>query len=180
MLELNVNEHTKLRQLAVEHAPALFQLIHTSRKSLRRYLPWVDYNTTEEHSVRFIELMLRKADEEEAIAFGIWYNDVLCGVIDLHEWDHVLQKAEIGYWLDPGHQGKGIALNSCKTLVGYAFAALRLNKVEIRFVLQNDKSAQIPIRLGFTKEGILRQSAKLHGHYVDMVVMGMLRKDWKY
>lgn len=180
MLELNVNEHTKLRQLAVEHASALFQLIHTSRKSLRRYLPWVDYNTTEEHSVRFIELMLRKADEEEAIAFGIWYNDVLCGVIDLHEWDHVLQKAEIGYWLDPGHQGKGIALSSCKTLVGYAFAALRLNKVEIRFVLQNDKSAQIPIKLGFTKEGILRQSAKLHGHYVDMVVMGMLRKDWKY
>lgn len=57
---------------------------------------------------------------------------------------------------------------------------MRLNKVEIRFVLQNDKSAQIPIKLGFTKEGILRQSAKLHGHYVDMVVMGMLRQDWKY
>lgn len=180
MLELNVNEHTKLRQLQPEHAPLLFQLIHASRKSLRRFLPWVDYNTTEEHSLRFIELMLRKAEDEEAIAFGIWHKDVLCGVIDLHEWDHVLQKAEIGYWLDPGYQGKGIALSSCKTLIGYAFVALRLNKVEIRFVLQNDKSAQIPIKLGFTKEGILRQSAKLHGHYVDMVVMGMLRKDWKY
>lgn len=180
MLELNANDQTKLRQLQPEHASALFQLIHTSRKSLRRYLPWVDYNTTEEHSLRFIELMLRKADSEEAIAFGMWHNKTLCGVIDLHEWDHSLQKAEIGYWLAPDHQGKGIAITSCKTLISYAFAAMRCNKIEIRFALENHKSAQIPIKLGFVKEGILRQSAKLHGQYIDTVVMGMLRKDWKY
>lgn len=180
MLELNVNENIRLRQLQVEDAPALFRLIHASRKSLRRFLPWVDYTTKEDDSLRFIELMQRKTDEEEAVAFGILYNDTLCGVVDLHDWDHALQKAEIGYWLAPAWQGKGIMLYSCKALIGYAFAALRLNKVEIRFVLQNDKSAQIPIKLGFTREGILRQSAKLHGHYVDMVVMGMLRPDWKY
>lgn len=180
MLELPVNDTTTLRQLQPEHAPALFLLINSSRRNLRKFLPWVDYNTTEEHSLRFIELMLRKADEQDAVAFGIWYQDQLCGVIDLHGWDHALQKAEIGYWIIESQQGKGIVSNSCKVLIGYAFAALRLNKVEVRFVLQNEKSAQIPIKLGFTKEGILRQSAKLHGQYVDMVVMGMLRKDWKY
>ncbi len=180
MLELLVNDTTSLRQLQPEHAPALFQLVNLSRKHLRKFLPWVDYNTTEEHSLRFIELMLRKANEQSAVAFGIWHNSELCGVIDLHDWDHALQKAEIGYWLTEAHQGKGIVTGCCKVLIGYAFAALRLNKVEVRFVLQNDKSAQIPIKLGFTKEGVLRQSAKLHGQYVDMVVMGMLRKDWKY
>lgn len=180
MLELTVNNTTSLRQLQAEHAPALFLLINSSRKSLRRFLPWVDYNTTEEHSLRFIELMLRKADEQEAVAFGIWHKDELCGVIDLHGWDHTLQKAEIGYWIVETHQGKGLVTDSCKALVGYAFSALRLNKVEVRFALQNEKSAQIPIKLGFSKEGVLRQSAKLHGQYVDTVVMGMLRKDWKY
>ncbi|SIO46713.1 GNAT family N-acetyltransferase [Chitinophaga niabensis] len=180
MLELPVNDTTLLRQLQPEHAPDLFLAVNTSRKALRKYLPWVDYNTTEEHSLRFIELMLRKASEQDAIAFGIWHGGHLCGVIDLHDWDHPLQKAEIGYWLTESFQGKGIVTNSCRTIISYAFAALRLNKVEIRFVLQNEKSAQIPIKLGFSKEGILRQSAKLHGHYVDMVVMGMLRRDWKY
>ncbi|RPD38433.1 GNAT family N-acetyltransferase [Chitinophaga barathri] len=180
MLELPVNDTIILRQLQPENAPSLFQLISRSRKTLRKYLPWVDYNTTEDHSLRFIELMKRKAEEQDAIAFGMWYNDVLCGVIDLHDWDHALQRAEIGYWITTDMQGKGIVTASCKTLISYAFAALRLNKVEIRFVLQNEKSAQIPIKLGFAKEGILRQSAKLHGQYVDMVVMGMLRKDWKY
>jgi ribosomal-protein-serine acetyltransferase len=57
---------------------------------------------------------------------------------------------------------------------------LKLNKVEIRFALPNEQSAQIPIRLGFTKEGILRHTAKLHGQYVDTVVMGILKQDWKY
>lgn len=180
MLELPVNDTVLLRQLQPEHAPALFLLVDASRKQLRKYLPWVDYNTSEEHSLRFIELMVRKAEEQDAIAFGIWHSGQLCGVIDLHDWDHALQKAEIGYWLTEPYQGKGIVTNSCRALINYAFAALRLNKVEIRFVLQNEKSAQIPIKLGFSKEGILRQSAKLHGHYVDMVVMGMLRHDWKY
>lgn len=180
MLELPVNDTILLKQLHPEHAPALFSLINSSRKLLRKYLPWVDYNTTEEHSLRFIELMQRKADEQDAIAFGIWHGGQLCGVIDLHDWDHPLQKAEIGYWIIEAQQGKGIVTESCKALIRYAFAALRLNKIEIRFVLQNEKSAQIPIKLGFSKEGILRQSAKLHGHYVDMVVMGMLRRDWKH
>ncbi|MGX5818127.1 GNAT family N-acetyltransferase [Chitinophaga lutea] len=179
MLELPVNDALRLLQLQPAHAPALYALINASRKNLRKFLPWVDYNTNEEHSLRFIELMLRKTDEQDAVAFGIWENGRLCGVIDLHGWDHPLQKAEIGYWLGDGEQGKGIATAACKTIIQYAFSQLRLNKVEIRFVLQNEKSAKIPIKLGFTKEGILRQSAKLHGQYVDMVVMGMLRQDWK-
>jgi ribosomal-protein-serine acetyltransferase len=179
MLEIPVTTEIRLRQLQTDDAPALFRLIHDSRKTLRRFLPWVDYNTSEEHSLRFIELMLHKADEQEAVAFGIWNNDALCGVIDLHGWDHILQKAEIGYWLGNVHQGKGIVTEACRGLVAYAFSTLRLNKLEVRFVLQNEKSAQIPIKLGFTREGILRESAKLHGQYVDMVVMGMLRHDWQ-
>jgi len=180
MLELAVNEMIKLRQLQPEDATTLFNQLDVSRKSLRRFLPWVDYNTKPEHTLRFIEMMLRKAEDQEAIAFGIWYGEDLCGVIDLHSWDHPLEKAEIGYWLGETFRGKGLAINACKQLISFAFSTLKLNKVEIRFALPNEQSAQIPIKLGFTKEGILRHSAKLHGQYVDTVVMGILKQDWKY
>ena len=180
MLELPVNEFITLRQLQPEHAPALYSQLDQSRKSLRRFLPWVDYNTNQEHSLRFIEMMLRKAEDQEAIAFGIWVGEQLGGVVDLHSWDHLLDKAEMGYWLGEKFQGKGIAVASCRTLINFAFTQLKLNKLEIRFALQNERSAQIPIRLGFAKEGILRHSAKLHGQYVDTVVMGILKQDWKF
>ncbi|MGF6845471.1 ribosomal-protein-serine acetyltransferase [Chitinophaga sp. W3I9] len=180
MFEITVNENIYLRQLQVQDAPLVYKQLDASRKSLRRFLPWVDYNTNEEHSLRFIQLMLRKAEEQEAIALGVWYKEQFCGVIDLHGWDHQLQKAEIGYWIGEEFQRKGIATAACKGLISFAFKKLHLNKIEIRFVLQNERSGQIPIRLGFAKEGILRHSAKLHGQYVDMVVMGVLRQDWKY
>ena len=179
MLELRVNDKITLRQLQPADAAPLYRQIDLSRKSLRKFLPWVDYNTNEEHSLRFIQLMQRKADEQEAMALGMWYQEELCGVMDLHGWDHLLQKAEIGYWVSESFQRKGIATACCKALISFVFKKLRLNKIEIRFVLQNERSGQIPIKLGFTKEGILRHSAKLHGQYVDMVVMGMLREDWK-
>ena len=180
MLELAVSEHIILRQLQPENAPVLYRTLDASRKALRRFLPWVDYNTNEDHSLRFIEMMLRKAEDQEAIAFGIWYEGQLCGVVDLHCWDHLLMKAEIGYWLAEPFRGKGICFESCKAVVSFAFENLKMNKVEIRFALENDRSSRIPIKLGFAKEGILRHNAKLHGHFVDMVVMGMLRTDWKY
>lgn len=180
MLELPVSESVVLIQLQPEHAPALYNQLDTSRKSLRRFLPWVDYNTQQEHTLRFIEMMLRKAEDREALAMGIWYQGELGGVIDLHGWDHQLEKAEIGYWLGENFRGKGLVVNACKVLITFAFESLKLNKLEIRFAMQNTSSAQIPIRLGFSKEGILRHSAKLHGQYVDTVVMGILKQDWKY
>lgn len=178
-LEIRVNDLIILRQLQPEDAAPLYRQIDVSRKSLRKFLPWVDYNTNEEHSLRFIQLMQRKADEQEAIALGMWYQQDLCGVMDLHAWDHLLQKAEIGYWVAEPFQGKGIATACCRELISFAFKKLRLNKIEIRFALQNERSAQIPIKLGFAREGILRHSAKLHGQYVDMVVMGILKADWQ-
>jgi ribosomal-protein-serine acetyltransferase len=180
MLEVTVNENIVLKQLQEKDAAAVYQQIDVSRKSLRRFLPWVDYNTNVEHSLRFIQMMERKTEEQDAVAFGIWKGEELCGVIDLHCWDHTLQKAEVGYWLGTNYQGKGIATDATKALITFAFKKLRLNKIEIRFVLQNQKSGQIPIKLGFAREGILRHSAKLHGQYTDMVIMGILKSDWQY
>lgn len=180
MLKITVNEDVVLKQLEDQDAPLLYQQIDASRKQLRKFLPWVDLNTNASHSLRFIQMMVRKAEDQEAIALGIWYKDELCGVIDVHDWNHDLQIAEIGYWLGTAFQGKGIVTASTKELISYAFKHLNLNKIEIRFALQNQKSGQIPIRLGFAREGILRHSAKLHGQYTDMVVMGILKTDWKY
>lgn len=180
MIELPVNDEIYLKQLQPLDAPALYQQLDVSRKHLRKFLPWVDYNTKEEHSRRFIEMMQRKAEEQEAVAFGIWYHNAFCGVIDIHSWDRELHIAEIGYWVGTAFQGKGIATAAAKAVVSFAFKQLHLNKIEIRFVMQNERSGQIPIKLGFCKEGVLRSSAKLHGQLVDMVVMGILREDWPY
>jgi RimJ/RimL family protein N-acetyltransferase len=51
--------------------------------------------------------------------------------------------------------------------------------VEIRFVPGNARSAAIATRLGFRTEGILRQSIMNNGLVDDLVVTGMLKREWE-
>ena len=67
---------------------------------------------------------------------------------------------------------------ACREFVDYAFNTLELNRVEIRCAEDNLKSRAIPERLGFTKEGIIRDGELLNHGYVDSVVYGILKREW--
>lgn len=66
-----------------------------------------------------------------------------------------------------------------KVFVEHALVDLKLNRVEIRCAVENYKSRSIPERLGFTKEGLTRESEWLYDHYVDHVIYSMLASEWK-
>ncbi|WP_334301100.1 GNAT family N-acetyltransferase [Alkaliphilus sp. B6464] len=97
----------------------------------------------------------------------------------MHSMDSTNKSTSIGYWLGEGHQGKGIMTKVTKALVEYIFTELNLNRVEIRCAENNYKSRAIPERLGFTKEGTLRETEWLYDHYVNHIVYGMVASQWK-
>lgn len=66
-----------------------------------------------------------------------------------------------------------------RAVVDYAFGRLGLHRVEIRCAADNHRSRAIPERLGFTQEGVLRESGYLNGRFVDMVVYGVLASEWR-
>jgi ribosomal-protein-serine acetyltransferase len=68
---------------------------------------------------------------------------------------------------------------SCKAFIDYALGELNLNRVEIRCAEGNLKSRAIPKRLGFAKEGIIREAEWLYDHYVNHVVYGILAREWR-
>jgi ribosomal-protein-serine acetyltransferase len=67
----------------------------------------------------------------------------------------------------------------CQALISYAFNDLELNRIEIRCATGNRKSCAIPERLGFVKEGVVRQAEWLYDHFVDHIIYGMLASEWK-
>ncbi len=68
---------------------------------------------------------------------------------------------------------------SCRVLIDYAFNELKLNRVEMRCGVENKKSRNIPEKLGFREEGVVRQAGWLHDHFVDYVIYGMLASEWR-
>ncbi len=69
-------------------------------------------------------------------------------------------------------------VGACRALVDYLFFELKLHRIEIRCATGNAKSCAVPKRLGFSKEGVLRQAQAFDGHFLDIEVYGLLAEDW--
>jgi len=175
----NLHEDAQLRLLEVSHARELFGLTDSSREHLRKWLPWVDKNKKVEDSRKFIEQTRKQLAQNQGIQAGIWYRGNLAGVIGQHKIDWGNKITSIGYWLGKEYEGKGLVTLACGALINYSFEELDLNRVEILCATENSKSRAIPERLGFEKEGIIREREWVNDRYVDHVVYGMLAGDWR-
>jgi len=83
--------------------------------------------------------------------------------------------AEIG---EPEYWGKGIVGEASKLMIDYAFTELNLHKVHASVYNPNERSLRAAEKLGFEKEGILREHLYVDGKYVDNHRFSILRKEW--
>jgi ribosomal-protein-serine acetyltransferase len=178
LLCIRIDEETELRIYEERHAQEVAELVDQNRAYLRQWLPWLDNSRTVEDSRAFIRSSLQQFAQNEGFQTGIWYRDKLAGGIGYHPIDWANRKVEIGYWLGESFQGRGLMTKACRTLITYAFVELGLNKVEIHCATDNIRSCAIPKRLGFIQEGILRDGEWLYDHFVDLIVYGMLAREW--
>ncbi len=80
--------------------------------------------------------------------------------------------------LDPAYWSKGFGSEATLMMVDYAFKTLNLNRIQLHVCAENLPAIKIYERVGFQKEGVLRQAMFRKGNYVDFWVMGILRSDW--
>ncbi len=178
MLSLTVSKDLVLRTYAEEDAAELFALVQGNRNHLRSWLVWVDATQKEEHALEYIRAARQGQLDQQSIAFGIFQHGRLVGSMDMHHWDQYLRKAQIGYWLSKQEEGKGIIHHCARQLIHYLFQQLQLNKIELHYQPANARSAAVAQRLGFTIEGLLRDQVLVNGTFQDLVITGLLRKEW--
>lgn len=178
MVSILIDDNLLLRSYHLEDAAELFRAVNESREHLRPWLVWVDSTTRQEHSLQFIQVSLQQQNNQEALALGIFHKRKIIGGIGMHEWDHVLEKAQLGYWVSKDFEGKGIISTCLERFIDFLFDKVGLNKLEIHFVPANTRSATIAERLGFKVEGVLRDSYVINGSFTDLVVTGLLKKEW--
>ncbi|HEY3272725.1 MAG TPA: GNAT family protein [Methanocella sp.] len=178
MFGCDIGQDTWLRPLELRHAEEVFRLADRNRARLRQWLPWVDSTLTVDDTWEFIRHSLEQLAKGESLAAGIWHEGSFAGVVSFVGINPAARSAMIGYWLGPEYEGKGIMTRACEALIDYGFGELGLNRIVIRAATENQRSQAIPQRLGFTREGVERQSEWLNDHFLDMVVYSMLRSEW--
>ena len=89
------------------------------------------------------------------------------------------QRGEIGFALGKPHWRKGLARDAVATLISFAFERMDLHRLEADVDPRNTRSLRLLERLGFQREGCLRERYHLNGELQDAVLLGLLRPEWK-
>jgi ribosomal-protein-serine acetyltransferase len=179
MITFQIDDELSMRQFRDGDAESVFNIVRQNYDHLTEYMHWMVSDYSLQSAREFVERSVKAAAEGESLGFGIFRNDDLIGTIGFVKFDKDSSRTEIGYWISRTEEGKGIITRSCRLLIDHAFVNLNLNRIEIRCSVDNTRSAAVPERLGFTKEGVLRQSEMRHGKLHDFVVYGLLAGEWR-
>ena len=171
--------------------------LHTRRCVLRQWkeadlAPWAAMNADPEVRRHFPTVLdAEQAGAEagrcrDAIAqrgWGMWALDVpgafaFAGFVDLnvpHYDAPFVPAVEIGWRLPRAAWGQGLASEALRAVVDFGFERMRLHSIEAQLDPANQRSARVLERVGFVKEGLLRENYVVAGRFYDTAIYSLLR-----
>ncbi len=165
-----------LRPLERADAPQLVEWINDPEvtRTLKQYRP-IDLQSEEEYLDR-----ARQAENQLALGIVARDADHFVGVTGFHHIDTKNRHASFGILIgDKASWGKGYGTEATRLLVGHAFETLNLNRVWLHVYEDNERGRRVYEKVGFRREGVLRQDNYRAGRYRDTIVMGVLREEWR-
>jgi len=93
--------------------------------------------------------------------------------------DNIARKAELAMVLREDCTGQGFGYEAGQLAVRFAFVHLNLRRLWLKVLAENTRAIRLYEKLGFRVEGRLREDSFRAGHYEDVLVMGLLRQEWR-
>jgi ribosomal-protein-serine acetyltransferase len=177
MEHLVVNNDTRLETVKLSMADIIFSTIDCNREYLKTWLPFVEYTQKVSDTVKFLREITNQTPGKKNEIYSIWYKEEFAGLIGFKDTDWINRKTELGYWLTPKLEGKGIVTSCVDKLSKYAFQKLKLNRVQIKVAVGNSKSSAIPKRLGYRFEGVERAGELHNQNYHHLETYSLLKND---
>lgn len=155
------------------------------RKDSDRILNWVNnselrnltggiYPVSDiEHEIWFKDKALEKTNK----LFGIEKRDekALIGIIGFNNTDFINRSTEVYIYLgEPLYWGKGMGTEALQLMTNFAFEELNLHRLFLTVFSYNSRAIKSYEKVGFIKEGVLRDSIYKSGKYYDKVIMSII------
>jgi [ribosomal protein S5]-alanine N-acetyltransferase len=165
-----------LRPLREDDAQALFTI--WSDAEAMRYFSLAAMKHLDEARNRIVSKLRTAVDGESLICvIELQGTGEVLGDCALFHADEQCRRAEIGFSLLRRHWGNGYMSEATSALVEHAFGALRLRRIEADIDPRNAASARVLERLGFVREGLLRERWLVNGEVSDSALYGLLEGD---
>ena len=163
-MEFKVDDNIVLKSFTVDDAEERYDIIDKNREFLKKWLGWLDFYHSKQDVIDFTKVCLNNEKNKISLPLAIYYNGKFAGSIELKDLDFRNKKAEIGYWLAKEFTGKGIMIKTTKFMILTA--------------TENSASQAITEKLGFTKEGMIKDNECLYGKFLDNYIYGITKEKW--
>jgi RimJ/RimL family protein N-acetyltransferase len=156
---------------------------YQSRPDVCRYIPY-EPRTREQVAERLADPERNRSTLEQAghvinLAVVVRETGVLVGDVVLFWTSAEHRSGEIGYVLNPEHQGRGYATEAAQALLALAFDGLGLHRVMARLDERNGASAAVLRRLGMRQEARLVENEWFKGEWTNELDFAMLAREWR-
>jgi RimJ/RimL family protein N-acetyltransferase len=131
------------------------------------------------------QLKLRLEEQRSArgavtFAIRLIEADELIGVLDLEGLQSPHRSAWLAIQIGAGEQrGRGYGSEALDLALEFAFHELNLHRVQLTVFAYNTRAIAAYERLGFVREGVYREALERDGRRHDMLLYGILRREWQ-
>ncbi|MFJ3640120.1 GNAT family N-acetyltransferase [Streptomyces sp. NPDC090108] len=170
----------RLRLRAFEDADAdgLFAL-HSNSRVLRYWdsPPWSEPSRAE----RFLTGCRQMTEEGTGVRLAVdrASDGAFIGWCSLSRWNPDFRSASLGYCFGEAAWGHGYATEAARAVLRWAFDTLDLNRVQAEADTRNVASARVLEKLGFAREGMLREDCVVDDEVSDSFVYGLIKREWR-
>ncbi len=101
------------------------------------------------------------------------------GNVGLHQIERINRCAVFGIFIgDKAYWNNGYGSEATRLTLQHGFETLNLNRIYLHVFETNPRAIHVYDKIGFIREGNLRQATFRDGRYIDTLVMSMLRSEW--
>jgi len=180
--EPRVSRHLLIRPFHRRDVEAMVDAVEMSLPDLRKWLPWAQGPYRRGDAASYIRESGSAWNEGRAFDFTIRRPedpDRHLGNVSVWWTSRSARVGEIGYWIRSDEAGKGIGTEAAARVLGVAFDELEMHRVVVRIAVGNAGSERVADKLGFVREGLLREEVKVGAHWLDHSVWGLLEQEYR-
>ena len=173
-----LDDDAELAGLEPWHAEEFLAALDRYREHLRPNIPAAHRIFTVDDARQYLQRWADAHAADTRHLYGIWRGSTLIGCVQLFNFDTDLGTCEIGVWLAPEAQGRGLITRACRIVIDWAIRDRGMTRVQWTNSPTNIRSSAVARRLGMTREGVLRSAWQVGGVRQDSEVWSLLAEEW--
>ena len=166
-----------LRRICLDDADDMYE--YSQNAEVTKYLTWSPHEN-KAYTFDYLTYLQNRYKTGDFFDWAIVcrHSRKMIGTCGFTRFDFPNNGGEIGYVINPKYKGQGIATEVSGRVIKFGFENLGLERIECKFIIENNASLRVMEKNRMTFEGVRRHGMLIKGEYKDIGVCSILREDF--